>query len=133
MNAPVLDGPCIPHPTTPMVIRSDGAGFPSAPSALAGMMVGAATASPAAARKRRRLIPGLKEEQENCFMHVRTPDPGPKFEEKMIYPSDLSDRSDGSDLSNSFKEARGSAAAEERKNTRKSKIVNPYRASSDRV
>src|SRR6478609_4010604 len=53
---PVLLGPCIPHPTTPMVIRSDGAGRPSAPSALAGIIVGAASTVPVTARKWRRLI-----------------------------------------------------------------------------
>src|SRR6185369_8765764 len=45
MKLPVLLGPCMPQPTTPMVMRSEGAGRPSAPSALAGMMVGAATAA----------------------------------------------------------------------------------------
>src|SRR5436189_3091577 len=58
MKLPVLLGPCIPQPTTPMVMRSEGAGRPSAPSALAGMMVGAATAAAAVAIKRRREILG---------------------------------------------------------------------------
>src|SRR6185369_5035720 len=58
MKLPVLPGPCMPQPTTPMVMRSDGAGRPSAPSALAGMMVGAATAAAAVAIKRRREILG---------------------------------------------------------------------------
>src|ERR1044072_2881242 len=56
MKLPVLLGPCMPQPTTPMVMRSEGAGRPSAPSALAGMMVGAATAGAAVAIKRRREI-----------------------------------------------------------------------------
>src|SRR5262245_61461020 len=59
MKLPVLLGPCMPQPTTPMVMRSEGAGRPSAPSALAGMMVGAATAAAAVAIKRRREILGL--------------------------------------------------------------------------
>ena len=42
-----------------MVMRSEGAGRPSAPSALAGMMVGAATAAAVVAIKRRREILGL--------------------------------------------------------------------------
>src|SRR6185436_17863425 len=54
MKLPVLPGPCMPQPTTPMVMRSEGAGRPSAPSALAGMMVGAATAAAVLAIKRRR-------------------------------------------------------------------------------
>src|SRR4030095_15355074 len=57
MKASVLAGPCIPHPTTPIVIRPEGAVDPSAPSALAGIRVGAAIANPVAARKRRRLMP----------------------------------------------------------------------------
>src|SRR5262245_48066090 len=58
MKLPVLPGPCMPQPTTPMVMRSEGAGRPSAPSALAGMMVGAATAAAVLAIKRRREIFG---------------------------------------------------------------------------
>src|SRR5437870_4941383 len=58
MKLPVLLGACMPQPTTPMVMRSEGAGRPSAPSALAGMMVGAATAAAAVAIKRRREILG---------------------------------------------------------------------------
>src|SRR5579864_2793651 len=60
-NSPVLPGPCIPQPTTPRVTRSEGAAFASCPNALAGIMVGAAIASPVAARKRRRFIPILRE------------------------------------------------------------------------
>src|SRR5437764_7475159 len=56
MKFPVLLGPCMPQPTTPMVMRSEGAGRPSAPSALAGMIVGAATAAAVVAIKRRREI-----------------------------------------------------------------------------
>src|SRR5438045_9628813 len=56
MKLPVLPGPCMPQPTTPMVMRSEGAGRPSAPSALAGMVVGAATAAAVLAIKRRRGI-----------------------------------------------------------------------------
>src|SRR5262249_54033196 len=59
MKLPVLPGPCMPHPTTPMVMRSEGAGRPSAPSALAGMIVGAATAAAVVAIKRRREIFGF--------------------------------------------------------------------------
>src|ERR1044072_948847 len=59
MKFPVLLGACIPQPTTPMVMRSEGAGRPSAPSALAGMMVGAATAAAVLAMKRRREIFGM--------------------------------------------------------------------------
>src|SRR6266481_6006400 len=58
MKLPVLLGPCIPQPTMPMVMRSEGAGRPSAPSALAGMMVGAATATAVVAIKRRREFRG---------------------------------------------------------------------------
>src|ERR1041385_2854008 len=56
MKLPVLLGACMPQPTTPMVMRSEGAGRPSAPRALAGMMVGAATAAAVVAIKRRREI-----------------------------------------------------------------------------
>src|SRR5437667_12247921 len=56
MKLPVLLGACMPQPPTPMVMRSDGAGRPCAPSALAGMMVGAATAAAVVAIKRRREI-----------------------------------------------------------------------------
>src|SRR5580704_11714879 len=55
----VLSGAIIPHPTIPTVIRSEGGGRPSRPSALAGIKVGtanAALAAPDTARKRRRLI-----------------------------------------------------------------------------
>src|SRR6185295_4885519 len=58
MKLPVLLGPCMPQPTTPMVMRSEGAGRPSAPNALAGMMDGAATAAAVVAIKRRREILG---------------------------------------------------------------------------
>jgi len=61
MKLPVLPGPCMPQPTTPMVIRFEGDGRPSAPKALAGMKVGAANAKPVAARKRRRLMPEFSE------------------------------------------------------------------------
>ena len=40
----VLPGPCMPQPTTPTTMRSEGLLRPSWPRALAGMMVGAATA-----------------------------------------------------------------------------------------
>src|SRR5262245_50995311 len=53
-KASVLPGPIMPQPTTPMVIRSEGAVVPARPKALAGMMVGTAMAAPVAARKRRR-------------------------------------------------------------------------------
>src|SRR5689334_13639309 len=56
MKFPVLPGPCMPQPTTPMVIRSDGAGRPSAPRALAGMIVGTAMAAAVVVIKRRREI-----------------------------------------------------------------------------
>src|ERR1041385_8163620 len=59
MKLPVLPGACMPQPTTPMVMRSEGAVCPSAPSALAGMMVGAATAAAVVAIKRRREIFGF--------------------------------------------------------------------------
>src|SRR5712664_531941 len=61
-KALVFPGPIMPQPTTPMVIRSEGAGRPFLPKMLAGMMVGAVIATPAAARKRRRLIPERREE-----------------------------------------------------------------------
>src|SRR5436190_5588602 len=56
MKLPVLPGACMPQPTTPMVMRSEGAGRPSAPRALAGMIVGAAMAVAVVAIKRRREI-----------------------------------------------------------------------------
>src|ERR1044072_7119359 len=59
MKLPVLPGACMPQPTTPMVMRSEGAVCPSAPSALEGMMVGAATAAAVMAIKRRREIFGF--------------------------------------------------------------------------
>src|SRR6266536_831354 len=59
MKLPVLPGACMPQPTTPMVMRSEGAGRPSAPSVLAGMIVGAATAAAVVAINRRREILGL--------------------------------------------------------------------------
>jgi hypothetical protein len=55
----------MPQPTTPMVIRFEGAGLSSRPNALAGMIVGTASASPAVARKWRRLIP---EPRADIFM-----------------------------------------------------------------
>src|SRR5580692_706199 len=58
MNSSVLFGPCMPQPTTPKVMRSEGAGRPSRPKAEAGMKVGNAMAAPAALvtlRKLRRL------------------------------------------------------------------------------
>src|SRR2546430_15992769 len=67
MKLPVLLGPCMPQPTTPIVMRSDGAGRPSAPRALAGMIVGAATAAAAVAMKRRREILGA--DSEVFIMH----------------------------------------------------------------
>src|SRR6266498_3418770 len=56
MKFPVFPGPCMHQQTTPIVMRSEGAGRPSAPRALAGMMVGAATAAAVVAIKRRREI-----------------------------------------------------------------------------
>src|SRR3989442_855999 len=47
----------MPQPTIPTTMRSDGAGWSSLPSALAGMMVGAATAAAVVAINRRREIP----------------------------------------------------------------------------
>src|ERR1700683_4848509 len=58
MNSSVLLGPCMPQPTTPKVMRSEGGGEPSRPKAEAGMKVGNARAAPAAPdtlRKLRRL------------------------------------------------------------------------------
>src|SRR2546426_3850202 len=46
----------MPQPTIPTTMRSDGAGWSSLPRALAGMMVGAATAAAVAAINRRREI-----------------------------------------------------------------------------
>src|SRR5206468_6889498 len=48
----------MPQPTIPTTMRSDGAGWSSLPRALAGMIVGAATAAAVAAINRRREIPG---------------------------------------------------------------------------
>src|SRR5438094_1041455 len=48
----------MPQPTIPTTMRSDGAGWSSLPRALAGMMVGAATAAAVAAINRRREILG---------------------------------------------------------------------------
>jgi hypothetical protein len=48
-----------------MVIRFEGAGLSSRPNALAGMIVGTASATPAVARKWRRLIP---EPRADIFM-----------------------------------------------------------------
>jgi hypothetical protein len=70
-KASVFEGPCIPHPTTPSVTRSEGAAWAPRPSALAGMIVGAATANPVAAIKRRRLMPDLA---EGFFIFLITPD-----------------------------------------------------------
>src|SRR5262252_429903 len=70
-KASVLPGPCIPQPTTPRVTRSDGAACAPRPSALAGMIVGAATANPVAAIKRRRLMPDLA---GGFFICLITPD-----------------------------------------------------------
>src|SRR5438105_15019806 len=85
-KASVLLGPCMPQPTTPSVIRSEGAVAPPRPSALAGMSVGAARAAPVRARKWRRLIP---ESFEECFMQLLTPEPQAEFENK-IAPSPIS-------------------------------------------
>src|SRR2546426_1793587 len=56
MRPSVLPGPIMPQSTMPMTMRSDGAGRPAWPSALAGMNVGAAMAEAAVAIKRRREI-----------------------------------------------------------------------------
>src|SRR5690349_13793207 len=72
-KASVLPGPCIPHPTTPRVTRSE------APKTEEGMMVGAANAKLVAARKRRRLMPVLR---SDFFIKVMTPDCPTKFEQK---------------------------------------------------
>src|SRR5437870_3996554 len=52
----------MPQPTIPTTMRSDGAGWSSLPRALAGMMVGAATAAAVAAINRRREILGADDE-----------------------------------------------------------------------
>src|SRR5208283_5199370 len=54
--------PCQPQPTTPMVMRLDGAGRAPCPNTLEGMIVGAAIAIPVAAIKCRRLILEFVEE-----------------------------------------------------------------------
>src|SRR6185437_3100116 len=56
IKLPVLPGPCMPQPTTPIVMRVEGAGRPSAPNARAGMIVGAAMTAAEVAMKRRREI-----------------------------------------------------------------------------
>jgi hypothetical protein len=55
----VLPGPCMPQPTTPTTMRSEGLFCAPRPKALAGISVGVARAKLVAARKRRRLIPEL--------------------------------------------------------------------------
>src|SRR5256885_12712145 len=74
MKLPVLLGPCMPQPTTPIVMRSDGAGRPFAPRALAGMIVGAAMAVAVVAIKRRREI---FETDREVFMRIIMPNFGP--------------------------------------------------------
>ena len=57
-NSPVFPGPCMPQPTTPSVIRFEGAARFSAPQLRVEIIVGpAAAASPVVARKWRRFIP----------------------------------------------------------------------------
>src|SRR6266705_3267770 len=56
-----LLGPCIPQPTTPIVMRLDGAVAPPRPKALAGMIVGAAAAMPVSAIKCLRVSLELRE------------------------------------------------------------------------
>src|SRR5204862_6964712 len=60
-KARVLLGPCIPQPTTPIVMRLDGAVAPPRPKALAGMIVGAAAAMPVSAIKCLRVILEVRE------------------------------------------------------------------------
>ena len=48
--------PIPPHPITPIVIRSEGAGRSTRPNALNAKRLGSATAAPVAARKPRRFI-----------------------------------------------------------------------------
>src|SRR5213593_4546630 len=62
MSPCVLPGPIIPQPTIPMTMRSEGAGRLDCPNTLAGTIIGAATAAPVVARKRRREILELREE-----------------------------------------------------------------------
>src|SRR5438477_13124499 len=56
MRPSVLAGPIMPHPTMPTTMRSEGGACPSLPRALAGIIVGPATAAAVAAIKRRREI-----------------------------------------------------------------------------
>src|SRR5215471_5125274 len=60
MKASVFDGPCIPQPTMPMVMRSEAAlRFGSAAVAQLVRIVGAASAA--------RLVAAKKERRVNCF------------------------------------------------------------------
>src|SRR5436190_1533773 len=65
-NSPVFEGPCMPQPTTPMVMRSEGAARPE------DRMAGAAmTAAPVVAMKRRRFMPAAAEDETEavfCFI-----------------------------------------------------------------
>ena len=79
-NSFVLPGPCMPQPTTPTTMRSEGLLRAPRPNALAGMIAGATTANAVAARKRRRLRPELSIE---FFMEVMTPERAAGFENKM--------------------------------------------------
>src|SRR5882724_11396213 len=54
----VLPGPCMPQPTTPMVMRFEGAAWPKI---LEGTITGALRASPVTPRKRRRLMVDFKD------------------------------------------------------------------------
>src|SRR5207302_11422576 len=70
MKFSVLLGPCMPQPTTPIVMRSDGAGRPFAPRALAGMIVGAAMAAAVVVMNWRREI---LESDKEVFMRIILP------------------------------------------------------------
>jgi hypothetical protein len=61
----------MPQPTMPMVMRSEGAARPARFVAQEENRVGAASARPVAARKRRRLRPKFGEE---FFMDLITPE-----------------------------------------------------------
>ena len=110
----MLPGPCMPQPTTPTTMRSEGAALPSRPKALAGMMVGAARARLVAARNRRRLIPELKEDSFMGLYDARTP--APRCQKKMSGgPADLARRSrdrsgSGSSSTNGVADADGARA-----------------------
>src|SRR5688572_33145265 len=90
MRPLVLPGPIMPQPTMPTTIRSEGAGRPARPRALAGINVGSAMAAAVVARNWRRENSGRDLERKVAFMDLTLPNEEIERQQKIEFEKDRS-------------------------------------------